>query len=135
MWLILPTHNTGETPLYTGAPISCRESWSSINRFSISNRLTDSATQQVLKLISSHCPAPNLCPQTVHKLKKQVEPMECVHSQYCSLCMSSVSLGEKECGSCIGENPQMCSYMVLPFEEHLKKFFLVNQFALILFYF
>ncbi len=67
-------------------------------------------------------PANTTSKLTVHNLKKQVEHLKCAHSQY-SLCMSSVPLGEKECGNCVGVKPQMCSYMVLPFEEHLREIF------------
>lgn len=97
-------HVAADMPLYPGAPISCRESWTSIYKFSVSCHLTDSSTQQLLDLIRSHCPYPNSCITSFHKLKKQVGSMEC---QYCSLCMSSVPLNNKTCSSCIDQNSQM----------------------------
>ncbi len=60
----------GESPVFDGAPINQRESLRSIYQFVISNILTDSGTENLLDLIQSHCPKPNLIPQTVHKLKK-----------------------------------------------------------------
>ncbi len=124
MWLINTLFiHAAEIPLYPGATISCRESWSSIYKFSVTNRLSDSATQNLLKLISSHCPTPNLCPQTVYKLKKQVGPLDCIRSQYCSLCMNEVPPDEKKCGSCKGQSSHVCYYVLMPFEEHLKEIF------------
>ena len=42
---------TAERPLYPGAPISCNKSWKTVYEFSVSNRLTDAATQDLLQLI------------------------------------------------------------------------------------
>lgn len=112
----------GDEPLYSEAPISCRESWTSIYKFSVSNRLTDSATKDLLKLISRHCPDSSRCPQTLHKLKKLVGSLECMSAQYCSVCMDEVLMGEKKCGKCTDDS-QICYYTVLPFEEHLKEIF------------
>ncbi len=63
---------TGNDPLFFSAPISAKESWRSIYEFSISNQLTDSATQQLLDLIRNHCPTPNACLPTVYQLKKNL---------------------------------------------------------------
>ena len=117
MWLTLFIHSIADGPLYPGAQISCRESWTSIYKYSVSNRLTDRATQQLLDLIASHCPTPNSCPMTVHKLG----PTGCIHSQFCSLCMSPVPLDKKDCANCNSRASQMCYYSLLPFEEHLQE--------------
>lgn len=53
-------------PLYSGAPITGTRSRQLINNCATSNRLTYTATQQLLDLIRSHCPEPNLCCPTVH---------------------------------------------------------------------
>ena len=114
-------HPAGEEPLYPGASISCRDSWTSIYKFSISNRLTDTAMQQLLNLISSHCPVPNFCPKTVHKLKKHMGSSECVHSQFCNNCNDLIPFDRKECENCTESTT--CYFTLLPFEEHLKEIF------------
>lgn len=113
---------TGDEPLYSGASISTRESWASIYQFSLSNHLTDSATQELLSLIASHCPTPNLCPQTVYKLKKLIGPLECVQSKFCSVCMKLVASTENKCSKCVGTS-QTCYYTIMPFEEQIKEIF------------
>lgn len=110
-------------PLYPGAPICCNESWTSIYKFSISHQLTDSATQELLSLINSHCPMPNSCPQTVYMLKKRMQPIQCTHHQYCSFCMESVPLQEKCCGNCVDKKSQLCYFTIMPFKEQLKEIF------------
>ena len=116
--LTLTSVFAGGAPLYPGASISFRESVSSIYDFSVSNKLTESATQQLLNLISNHCPSPNLCPQTVYKLKKEV-------GQFCSECMEPVPLNENHCSSqqCIDKEATVCHYALLSFEEQLKELF------------
>ena len=111
-------------PLYPGAPISCKESWTSIHEFQVANRLTDSAIQQLLKLINNHCPSPNSCPQTVYKLKK-LFPEECAYSQYCSVCMELVPPNCKQCTNqqCARKHSKLCFYTILPFDEQLKEIF------------
>ena len=116
-------HFAADVPLYPGASISCKESWTSIYKFSVSNKLTDSATQQLLNLIRSHCPEPNSCPQTVYKLKKQVGPTEGINTQYCSICMNSVPLDQKKCKNCSNPNSQLCYFTLMPFQEHLQSIF------------
>ena len=112
-----------EMPLYAGAPISCKESCAAINKFAVTNQLTESATQQLLHLISSHCPTPNSCPPTVYKLKKQIEQIGSLHHQYCSLCMELIPSQEQQCKNCVGRGAQMCYYSIMPFEEQLKDIF------------
>ena len=120
--------DAGDEPLYSGAPISCRESWTTIYKFAVSNRLTDSATKDLLKLISNHCPDSSRCPQTLYKLKKVVGSLECISYQYCSVCMEEIPLREKKCGKCI-EDSQICYYTILPFEEHLKEIFVGKHYS------
>ena len=128
MWL-RPIHTcflclAERIPLYPGAPISCKESWISIYEFAVSHRLPDSATQDLLKLISDHCPLPNHCPQTVYKLKKTFAS-ECAYSQYCSVCMELVPPNYKQCTkqNCAKKDSKLCYYTLLPFDEQLKEIF------------
>lgn len=87
--------------------------------YSITNRLTDCATQRLLDLVARHCPTPNSCPETVHKLKKRLQPSaDCIHSKYGSLCMSPIN--DKSCSKCSSKTAQVCYYTILPFEDHLK---------------
>lgn len=113
-------------PLYDGAPLSTRASWLSIYQFALSNRLTDTATQQLLELMQIHCPPSNSCPRTLYKLKKQLGQTGIVQSfVYCSLCMSEITAGSTQCSrrECRRNNSQRCYFSVLPFEAHLRQIF------------
>lgn len=114
---------TGNDPLFFSAPISAKESWRSIYEFSISNQLTDSATQQLLDLIRNHCPTPNACLPTVYQLKKLFGRIQCMYFQYCSICMNEVKTDERKCSKCSDKKGQLCYYAILPFEDHLKDIF------------
>lgn len=95
----------GNTPLYHGAPITCKKSWTSIYKFAVSNQLSDSSTQQLLNLFASHCPT---CPQTVYKLKKQVEPTEVTIVAYaCHQCLTMKKSAESAL-----EKILLCSYAI-----------------------
>ena len=110
--------------MFPGAPISSKESWRLIYEFSISNHLTDVATQQLLDLIRSHCPTPNACLLTVYKLKKKkIGSIHCMYFQYCSICMNEIEMNEKMCSKCSNRSSQLCYYAILPFEDHLKDIF------------
>ena len=110
--------------IYPGAPISCNESWTSIYEFSVSNRLPDCATQDLLKLISNHCPSPNLCAQTIYKLKRMFLS-KCACSQYGSVCMELVPDNKQQCtkSSCRAKHSMLCYYILLPLAEQLKDIF------------
>ena len=58
-------------PLYNGASLSTETSSWAIMQFAISNKLTYSATSELLELIKLHCPAPNSCVRSLYMLKKQ----------------------------------------------------------------
>ncbi len=118
--------------MFPGAPISCKERWTSIYEFSISNRLTDSGIQQLLDLIRRRCPMPNSCPPTIYKLKKQICQVDCIHFQYCSFCKNSMEKDEKKCGKCSKISRPPCYYAVLPFENHLKEVFVGKLYIYIL---
>jgi len=108
-------------PLYPGALMSSKESTRMIYEFSISNRLTDSGTQELLNLIRNHCPTPNSIPTTTYRLKKQIGQSDCFQSQYCSVCLDVVERTELKCSKC--NNDQLCYLNILQFEEHLQEIF------------
>lgn len=111
-------------PLYSGAPITPSKSQQLINQFATSNRLSYAATEQLLDLIRSHCPDPNLCCPTVHKLKKGLGEVDgCVYTRYCSICMNAILPPEKKCYRMGCEKTQTCHFALLPFEDHLSDIF------------
>lgn len=117
---------TAERPLYPGAPISCNESWKTVYEFSVSNRLTDAATQDLLQLIGKHCPLPNHCIQSIHKLKKySTMEGEISNKHYCSICMKELLLSQGMCAeqNCRDQKSSVCYFTLLPFGHHLKDIF------------
>ena len=124
-FLLFPLVEFDARPLYAGAPLSKGASWLSIYQYAVSNRLTDTAIQQLLELIRVHCPPSNLCPPSLYKLKKQLGQMEgVVNLKYCSICMQEVS-ELKQCPKsiCKRKKAQICYFSILPFENHLCDIF------------
>ena len=113
-------------PLYPGAPITCKSSWSSIYKFVSTNRLTDSCTQQLLDLIREHCPSPNSCPRTLYQLKKHLFDESSVSiTQHCTVCLVQLNASEKMCqrSACKSAGGQICYFAILPFEQRLREIF------------
>lgn len=112
-------------PLYPGAPLSIKASWLSIYQYAASNRLTDHATQQLLDLMRIHCPEPNSCPPSLHKLKKELGSNDDIISlYYCSNCLKNITTS----GVCSGRGckrmkSQVCYFSILPFEKRLHDIF------------
>lgn len=106
-----------------------RASWLSIYQFAISNRLTDSATKQLLELVRIHCPSSSSCPPSLYKLKKQLGCMcnSIKILNFCSICMEEVlnSSSSKQCPKreCRKKKSQLCYFSALPFEKHLQDIF------------
>lgn len=110
--------------MYSGAPISTEASFVSIRDFVVSNKLTDSATQQLLDLIQIHCPSDNTCPRTLHKLKHHHKKSRTLSEDYhfCSACKQEIPPNNKKCTQ-KGCDGCVCYFSILQFEEHLKTVF------------
>ena len=118
-------------PLYSGAPISRETSCFSIYWFAASNHLTDKATQELLDLISLHCPTPNSGPRSLYQLKKCLSAADnCIYSQYCSKCMKEIPL---EDNTAIHQHARIflsCATLLFsPLKIVLKKFLQVSYFV------
>lgn len=110
------------SPLYTGAPLSKEASWLSIYQYAVSNRLTDTATKQLLELMKVHCPPDNSCPTSLYKLKKKLGHISgLINLQYCSNCRQELPKSSKRCQKpeCKRKKAQLCYFSILPFENHL----------------
>ena len=60
---------TSDAFIYSGAPITANASQLLVTAYVSRHQLSKSATDDLLKLISLHCPAPNRCFTSVHSLQ------------------------------------------------------------------
>ena len=112
-------------PVYDGAPISTIASWVVIRDFSVSNSLTDTATQQLLDLIQAHLPQQNHCPRTVYKLKNHCRKSVSQDQRFCT-CKREIPSGSSSCSrrGCKGD---VCNFSVLPLDKQLQRIFSGNS--------
>ena len=120
------------TPLYPGAPLSKEASWLSIYQYAVSNRLTDTAIQQLLELIKMHIPSSDHCPPSLYKLKKKLGRVNGITTlKFCSNCKKEVP---KSCPNsiCKKKKAQISYFSVLPFENYLCDIFSGNMLTILL---
>ena len=134
----LPTYHSGGggdrhmMPLYNGASLSTETSSWAIMQFAISNKLTYSATSELLELIKLHCPAPNSCVRSLYMLKKQFNQQaesECQKFHFCSKCLAELDIKAKCCsqGACKVAWAPIAYYILLPFDKDLQNLYTGRQ--------
>ena len=109
--------------LYDGAAINAKSSWLAILNYAVSNKLTYRAIEELISLVSVHCPDPNLCPPSLYKLKKYFQSMDkSTIIQYCSNCFGQLP-DEMPCpkASCI--KAKACYLALFFIEERLKQLY------------
>lgn len=111
------------TPLYDGSSLSRETSSWAIMEFAISNKLSYSATADLLKLIELHCPSENSCIGSLYKLKKPFNrDSECKKFRYCSRCMTELDIKAKGCPQrpCKAARAPIAYFTLLPFDKNLQ---------------
>ena len=126
------TQFTGSTTsplLYDSAPLSISESMYATYLYSVKNKLSYHATNELLELIRLHLPSPNLYPQSLHSLKRQLGLLDTVDNfqQFCSSCMEEISQQGKYCVTCGCQT--LSHFISLPFDKHLQEMFSGNIIA------
>ena len=87
------------TPLYDGAHISLGISLMLLMSFVIKHGLSDSTVRDLLQVISSHCPAANLCVTSLYLFKKYFAGSRFPSQRhyYCNSCKAPVSEFDQVC--------------------------------------
>ena len=79
---------SGDLPLYPGALITAKQSRCLVMEMANRHRLSGAATDDILKLISLHCPVPSHCCPSLYLLQKEFElpSSELKLCYYCPSC-------------------------------------------------
>lgn len=95
--------------LFDGCPLTSQASVLLQLRFTMTHNLTKAARQDLLELISLHCPVPNKCCTTIHQSEVNIIFVEIaiLHVEFCDRCSTEV----KNRGH----------FIYLPFEDQLKR--------------
>ena len=91
--------DTFDHKLFNGAQISVGLSLILIMSFVMNHSLTDAALHDLLRLISLHCPSPNLCVTSLYIFKKFFAPTKFNFKQhyYCPSCKTNIGHLQLEC--------------------------------------
>ena len=121
---------SGDLPLYPGALITAQQSRCLVMEMANRHRLSGAATDDILKLISLHCPVPSHCCPSLYLLQKEFElpSSELKLCYYCPSCFVPLEEG----GGCCPN--QFCNqqsidpgsdnfFIVLSIESQLKSIF------------
>lgn len=89
-----------ETPLFKGCPLTPSASSILLMKYKMRHNLTNQALSDLLKLLKLHCPAPNLCCQSLYFFQKQLmgdlQQTVCFHA-FCSACFTAVESVHTKC--------------------------------------
>ena len=111
-------------PLYAGAPLSCEASMYLTYQYAIKAKLSYQMTTHLINLIRVHCPAENLCPSSLHTLKKHFSNKRTPNvKRYCSGCLDEIPSVVKQCQKRGCKRCDPCYFCVLPFEEHISEMY------------
>lgn len=88
--------------LYFGAAITLNESLLSILTLAFTHNLSRACLDDVLQLVSIHCPPSNLCTKNLRMFKKHFSKSKSLVSRqyYCTTCFESLKSRSQVCGQC-----------------------------------
>ena len=94
--------NEGDRLLYECAPLTVSTSNLLVMKYKMRHNLTTEAVADLLKLLSLHCPSPNVCTPSVYHLQKSFERMKLpvTYHYYCISCLTSVTSTAVTCILC-----------------------------------
>lgn len=112
-----------EKSLFYGCLLTSQESVLLQLRFAMTHNLTKAARQDLLELISLHCPTPNNCCTTIYRSNLMVKngKEEIQKHFYCSMCHSSCTSAQKTCERCESELKKKEYFVYLSIENQLKR--------------
>lgn len=88
--------------LYFGAPITLNESMMAILTLSFTHNLSRACLDDILQLVSIHCPPSNQCTNNLRLFKKHFAKSKSLVSRhyYCTTCYESLKSKSQVCGQC-----------------------------------
>ena len=116
--------------LYDGAPLNVSSFCYLVSLYCIQHSLSDSAKDNLLKLISCVLPVENKCPMTVYRLNKMTEEFELdkCHYKLCRMCHSELTQERCVNSACDLSDPvtklttnDMLSYYIFNIESQLQR--------------
>ena len=88
--------------LYQSAPITLNDSMLSVLTLALTHNLSGKCLNDVLQLISIHCPSPNLCKRTFRLFKKHFAKSKSLikSNYYCTTCFEILKEKDSICKQC-----------------------------------
>ncbi|KAE8742171.1 hypothetical protein FOCC_FOCC012311 [Frankliniella occidentalis] len=110
-----------DPPLYYAAPITVNESMLSILTLAFTHNLSRSCLDDVLQLISVHCPSSNLCKDNVRLFRKHFakSKSQVVRHYYCTTCFETLQGRDQICGRC-NEHRGVAFFVEVPILPQLE---------------
>lgn len=110
--------------LYLGAPITLNESMLSILSLTYTHNLSKSCLDDVLQLISIHCPPSNLCKDNLSLFKKHFNKTKSlvVRHYYCTTCFESLKDRHERCSHC-NQHRDAAFFVEVPILPQLESIF------------
>ena len=121
--------------MYNGALLTVGASCFLVSRFAMKHKITNSALNDLLKIIEMHCPRPNACCKSVHFLKKYQNSngvvcetdIACTTREYCTHCsaqiLDSKSPSCVKCRACIQGISNKSEFIIMNIEDQLRTLF------------
>ncbi|KAK3909500.1 Leucine--tRNA ligase [Frankliniella fusca] len=110
-----------DPPLYYAAPITLNESMLSILTLAFTHNLSRSCLDDVLQLVSIHCPSSNVCKDNIRLFRKHFNKSKSlvVKHYYCTTCFETLPGRDKICIRC-NEHRGVAFFVEVPILPQLE---------------
>lgn len=119
------SENSDNQPIYEGARVTRRESFISVFMLMVRHKLSNQCLDDVLKLISLHCPEKNKCISSIYKFrqffKEENTPVQ--RNYYCNKCLTVIENSGSCCAKCENVPAENDYFITVPIIDQVEKLY------------